>query len=55
MKEYLGDGVYADDSDGFQIRLTVENGISDTDQIYLDKHVIEALLKYIERFKKDKK
>jgi hypothetical protein len=49
-KKYLGDGVYAD-FDGYQIKLTAENGISATDTIYLEPAVLAALNKYVESLK----
>jgi hypothetical protein len=49
-KKYLGDGVYAD-FDGYQIKLTAENGISATDTIYLEPAVLEALNRYVEALK----
>ena len=49
-KRYLGDGVYVD-FDGYHIVLTTCNGLSDTNKIYLDSQVTEALIKYIEGLK----
>lgn len=50
MKEYLGDGVYAD-TNGFHIILTTSNGIEITNRIYLEAEVIEALLRYLKAMK----
>jgi len=50
-KTYLGDGVYAL-YDGYQITLTTEDGINVTNTIFLDPHVVEALLLYISRLGK---
>jgi len=52
MKEYLGDGVYADirEGDG-SIILTAENGIRATDTIYLEPAVLGALFAFVERNK----
>ncbi len=44
-KTYLGDGVFAS-LDGFQIVLTVENGVETTARIYLEPETFEALLRY---------
>lgn len=40
-KRYLGDGVYAD-FDGEVITLTTENGVSVTNTIELDRHVMKS-------------
>lgn len=45
LKDYLGDGVYAD-FDGFQITLTTENGIDVTNTIVLEPEVMAALKNY---------
>ena len=45
-KTFLGDGVYAE-YNGFQIRLTSENGIEVLDTIYLEDTVAIALINYI--------
>lgn len=50
MKEYLGDGVYAD-YDGYYIVLTTENGVSVTNTIYAELSVYQALVRYVERMK----
>lgn len=50
-KEYLGDGVYID-TDGYQLKLTAENGIEAHDTIYLEPQVQVNLVKYIERLVK---
>lgn len=47
-KTYLADGVYAD-NDGFQIVLTADSG-GQTNTIYMEPNVFEALLRYAERF-----
>ena len=45
---YLGDGVYAS-FDGYHIVLTAN--IPTTDTIYLDSHVAEALVEYINKLR----
>lgn len=45
-KKYLGDGVYVDLNDSFQIVLTTENGIEATNEIYLDDEIIDELIKW---------
>lgn len=45
-KLYLGDAVYAI-FDGYHVWLTTENGISVTNSIGLDPHVVDALFGYI--------
>lgn len=54
MKEYLGDGLYAD-FDGFQITLSAENGITATDTVYLEPHVLQNFLEYVEKLKTKEK
>lgn len=48
-KQYLGDAVYADFQYD-QIVLTTEDGIRDTNTIYLEPQVFEALIRYGSRF-----
>ncbi len=47
-KEYIGDGVYADDSEGVLV-LTTEDGISVHDRIVIEREVLKALLRYVDR------
>lgn len=47
-KDYLGDGVYASD-DGYHIILETSNGVSTTNQIYLESNVIQSLINFIAR------
>ncbi len=44
-KEYLGDGVYAS-TDGYDIRLTTEDGLRVHDEIVLESVVFSALIAY---------
>lgn len=48
-KEYMGDGVYAEVRDGWDIRVTAENGICATNEIFLDPTVLEKLVSYAKR------
>lgn len=50
LKQYLGDGVYAD-FDGYQLVLTTWDGIHAVNTIYLDDQTYAALLRYVERLK----
>lgn len=45
---YLGGGVYAS-FDGYHVVLTAN--IPTTDTIYLDSHVVEALIEYINKLR----
>lgn len=45
-KEYLGDAVYAE-YDGYGVTLTTEDGVSTTNQIYLEPEVLLELLGYV--------
>ena len=45
VKEYLGDGLYAD-YDGYHIVLTAENGVQVLETVYLDPDVWRALKAY---------
>lgn len=47
-RKYLGDGVYADIEKGM-IRLTTENGISVSNEIFLELEVYEALKKFVDK------
>ena len=48
MKEYLGDGCYVN-YDGESIILTTENGVSVTNEIYLDPEAMVNLSRYCDR------
>jgi hypothetical protein len=53
-KKYLGDGAYYQ-FDGVSVRLTAENGIVATDQVFLGPVEIAALLRALgEDFNKEK-
>lgn len=45
-KTYLGDGLYAS-HDGFQVKLTAENGVTATNTVYLEPEVVLALVKFL--------
>ena len=44
-KRYLGDSVYAA-FDGYQIRLTTENGFGPSNEIFIEPEVLKALNRY---------
>lgn len=46
MKQYLGDGVYADLEDGMLVLMT-ENGVETTNRIYLEGEVYAALEEFV--------
>ncbi len=45
MKEYIGDGVYAE-VERDVVKLTTENGIEVTNTIFLEREVMEQLKKF---------
>jgi hypothetical protein len=47
-RQYLGDGVYAE-HDGYQVWLSITDGITTSDLIALDPDVFAALLRYRDR------
>ena len=47
---YLGDGVYVE-FDGYHIKLTTSDGISDTNTIYLDNNVTISFETWLKEFK----
>lgn len=54
-RRYLGDGLYAD-FDGYQIILAANNGIQDTNVVYLEPAVLKKFYQYaeiIDHLKKD--
>lgn len=54
LKEYLGDGVYADYlKDEDVLVLTAENGIVATETIYLDDQTRAALARFLTRVIED--
>jgi len=48
MKDYLGDGVYAE-YDGLGFVLTTEDGVHTTNRIVLEDYVYRALVRWVER------
>ena len=52
-KVYLGDAVYVK-FDGESIILTTENGIEETNIIFLDNSVLATFFQYIEKLKGNK-
>jgi hypothetical protein len=47
---YLGDGLYAE-FDGWQVRLYAHNGISSTNQVFLEPDVLVAFERYLLKLK----
>lgn len=48
-KVYIGDGAYAE-YDGYQIRVTAKDGISVTNEVFLNPETFIGLLNYAKRF-----
>lgn len=53
-KQYLGDSVYARVTDGM-IELTTDNGMGPSNKIYLEVEVLEALIRFYEKAKSQKR
>lgn len=54
MKQYLGDGVYIQDSHyGNGLKITTEDGISETNVIHLETEVVESLIKFLQEWWKE--
>ena len=51
--EYLGDGLYAE-YDGWQIRLYAHNGVSHTNEVFLEPDVLAAFQRYVTKLKGDR-
>ena len=49
-RAYLGDGLYAD-YDGFQIRLWASDGVTMTNEVFLDPYVLQNLIIFAERLR----
>jgi hypothetical protein len=47
-KHHLGDGVYVSIENGMT-RLTTENGVETTNEIFLEPEVLRAFLNYLKR------
>ena len=47
-KMYLGDGLYAS-FDGYHVVLSAEDGISVSNEVYLESSVARAAIKYMEK------
>lgn len=52
LKQFIGDGVYADLNAAGQIVLTTENGVSITNTIFLEPEVWRDLVLYVEKLVK---
>lgn len=50
-REYLGDGVYVRFNKAQQLVLTTEDGISVTNEIYLEAEVYHSLVRYVDRLR----
>lgn len=48
LKDYLGDGAFAH-YDGFNVWLTTEDGISETNTVCLEPEVLRAFIAYVKR------
>ena len=48
MKEYLGDGLYAE-FDGYHVKLMANSKTMPTDVVYMDPYTLAAFQKFIER------
>jgi hypothetical protein len=48
LKDYIGDSVYAELTEGRQIILTTENGFGPSNTIVLEPEVLAALVRYSE-------
>lgn len=44
---YLGDGLYAEDQ-GYQIRLYASNGLTTTNEVFLDQSMLQKLNNWID-------
>ena len=51
-KTYIGDSVYVD-WDGYHVVLTTSDGVYDSNEILLEEAVMNNLLKYYEKIRKD--
>lgn len=47
---YLGDGLYAS-FDGFQIRLYATDGVSVSNEVFMEPSVYDALLRFVDGLK----
>lgn len=45
---YLGDGLYAEDQ-GYQIRLYASNGLTTTNEVFLDQSMLQKLNNWVEQ------
>lgn len=53
-KAYLGDAVYAEMEHGM-IKLTTVDGITSTNEIFLEMEVYDSLVRFMDRVKQDNK
>lgn len=52
QKVYLGDSVYVEQNDAWQLVLTTENGYGPSNTIVLEPEVYAALEEYVEQLRK---
>jgi len=45
-RAYLGDGVYVEEDNGFQLKFTVDYGNGPVETIFMDEQVLAALDQY---------
>ena len=50
-KRYIGDGVYADFPDNYHVRLTTEDGMRMTNEIFLNPEVLLAFAAFADDLK----
>ena len=53
-KTYLGDGVFVKCADNWFVVLSTENGISITNQVYMEPDVVKAFKAWLARHKEEK-
>lgn len=49
-KRYLGDGVYVEIDNDFQLKLTTSNGITELEKIYMEPWLFKRLQDYFEEW-----
>jgi hypothetical protein len=51
IKEYLGDGLWAEIRDGYMIVLKANSETDPTDTVFLEPEVLERFYKFVEKYR----
>lgn len=53
-REYLGDGLYVEIVSGQMVRLFTNDGLRDTNEVFLEPEVLTNFLKYVDKYRENR-